>query len=136
MCISKLIVITPRENSHFSRENPSHKYTLGLYNYTRDQLITIFDKIKDSKYCILPFNTINKIRQLGLNKHKARKQNTRYLLKPKKVNTKSLIQINSAGKNNSNNIRIVTINVRSVKNKQQQIVKTTELENIDFIMLG
>ena len=51
------------------------------------------------------------------------------------MNTKNLIQINTTGKNNSNNIRIATINARSVKNKQQQIVETIGLENIDFIML-
>ena len=51
------------------------------------------------------------------------------------MNTKDLIQINPTGKNNSNNIRIATINARSIKNKQQQIVKTTEHENIYFIML-
>ena len=32
-------------------------------------------------------------------------------------------------------MRIAAINVRSVKNKQQQIAETTGLENIDFIML-
>ena len=97
MSISNLIVITPGENSHFSIENSNHKATLGLCNYTRDQLIVMSDKLKDSKYCMLPFNTINKIRELGLNKLKARKHN-RYLLKPKKVNTKNIIQINPAGK--------------------------------------
>ena len=101
MCISNLIVITPSENSHcsyLSTENSKHKETLGPYNYTRDQLITILKKLKDSKYCILPFNTINKIGTLGLNKCKARKHN-RYLLKPEKVNTKNLIQINTNEKN-------------------------------------
>ena len=93
------------------------------------------NKLKDSKYCILPFNTINKIGELRLNKCKARKYNSRYLHKPKKMNTKNLIQINTTKKNNSNNIRIATINARSVKNKQLQIVKTVELQNIDFIML-
>ena len=38
-------------------------------------------------------------------------------------------------KNNSNNIRIATVNVRSIKNKQQQIVETSKLENTDFIIL-
>ena len=60
MCISNWIIITPSENSHFSTENSNHKETLGLYNYTRDQLMTISDKLKDSKYCILPFNMIKK----------------------------------------------------------------------------
>ena len=31
-------------------------------------------------------------------------------------------------------MRIATINARSVKNKQQKIVETIELENTDFIM--
>ena len=73
MCISNLIVIMPSENSHLSTDNSNHKETLDLYNYTRDQLNAMSDKLKDSKYCILPFNTINKIRELGLNKYKARK---------------------------------------------------------------
>ena len=51
------------------------------------------------------------------------------------MNTKNLIQINTTKKNNSNNIRIATINARSVKNKQLQIAETVELQNIDFIML-
>ena len=91
-----------------------HKEALGPYHYMSNQLITMSNKLKDSKYCILPFGTINKIRELGLNKCKARKYN-RYLHKPKKVNTKNLMQINTTKKNNSNNIRIATINVRSVK---------------------
>ena len=92
--------------------------------------------MKDSKYCILPFDTINIIGDLGLNKCKARKHNNKYLIKPNEVNTKNLIQINTTEKKpNSNNIRIVTRNARSIKNKQHQIVKTIELENIDFIML-
>ena len=98
-----------------------------------NQLITMSNKLKDSKYYIPPFSTINRIRELGLNKCKARK-NIRYLHKPKKVNTKNLTQINTI-ENNSNNIRIVTINARSVKNKQLQIAEAAELQNKDFIML-
>ena len=51
MCISNLIVITPSENSNFSHlstENSNHKETFSLYNYTRDQLIAMSDKLKDS----------------------------------------------------------------------------------------
>ena len=100
-----------------------------------NQLITMSNKLKDSKYYILPFDTLNKIGELGLNKCKARKYNSRYLHKPKKVNTKNLIQIDTTEKNNSNNIRIATINTRLVKNKQLQIAETVELQNTDFIML-
>ena len=48
---------------------------------------------------------------------------------------KNLIQINTTKKNNSNNIRIATMNTRSVKNKQLQIVEIVQLQNLDFIML-
>ena len=89
MCISNLIVISPSENVNFSTENSDHKDTIGPYNYTRDQLIGMSGKLKDSKYCILPFNTINNIRELGLHKCKTRKHNNRYLLKPKQENTKN-----------------------------------------------
>ena len=51
------------------------------------------------------------------------------------VNTKNLIQINTTEKNNSNNIRIATMNTRSVRNKQLQIVEIVKLQNIDFMML-
>ena len=53
----------------------------------------------------------------------------------KKSEHQNLIHINTTKKNNSNNIRIATINARSVKNKQLQIAETVELQNIDFIML-
>ena len=74
MYISNLIVITPSEHSHcshFSTENSKHKETIVPFNYTRDQLITMSNKLKDSINCILPFNIINKIGELGLNKCKA-----------------------------------------------------------------
>ena len=135
MCIGNVIVLTPSENNNFSHSSTGyskHKETLGPYHYMSNQLITMSNKLKDSKYYILPFDTINKIVEQGLNKCKARKYNSRYLHKPKKVNTKNLIQINTTEKNNSNTIRVATINARSVKNKQLQIV---ELQNIDFIML-
>ena len=67
MCFSNLIVISPSTNGHFSSENSDHKDTLGPYNYTRVQLIAMSGKLKDSKYCIPPFYTINNITELGLN---------------------------------------------------------------------
>ena len=118
-----------------SAQDIQNTETLGPYHYMSTQLNTTSNKLKDSKYCILPFNTINKIGELGLNKCKVRKCNSRYLHKPKIVNTKNLIQINTTKKNNSNNIRIATTNARSVKNNQLQIAETVELQNIDFIML-
>ena len=75
MCISNQIVLTTSENnnfSHFSTGYSKHKETLGPYHYKSNQLITMSNKLKGSKYCILPFNTINKIGELALSKCKAR----------------------------------------------------------------
>ena len=77
MYIGNLIVLTPSENnnfSHFSTGYSKHKETLGPYHYTSNQLITMSNKLKDSEYCILPFNTINKIGELGLTS--AKQENT------------------------------------------------------------
>ena len=136
MFFNNLIVLTLDDNdniSHFSHSK--HNETRDPYHYKSEELIAMFTRLRDNRYCILPFDTINKIRELGLNKCNERKCNTRYLYRPNGVNTKSLIQINTTKKNNSNNIRIATMNTRSVKNKQLQIVEIMELENIDFTML-
>ena len=61
MCFSNIVVILPSEN----------------------WLITMSNKLKNSKYCILPFDTFKNIRELGLSKYPTRKCNNRYLFKPK-----------------------------------------------------
>ena len=38
-------------------------------------------------------------------------------------------------RNKSNNIRLATINVRSMKNKVEQIIENSSLENTDFTIL-
>ena len=68
MCFSNLIVLTPGENnnfSHFSTGHSKHKETLDPYHYTSNQLITMSNKLKDNKYCILPFDTIKQNRRTG-----------------------------------------------------------------------
>ena len=71
----------------------------------------------------------------GLKQVQSKKIQQQISTQAKKGEHKNLIQINTTEKNNSNNIRIATINARSVKNKQLQIAETVELQNIDFIML-
>ena len=58
MCFSNLVVIVPSENWQCRTERSTYKGTLGAYTYTRDQLITMSNKLINSKYCILPFDTI------------------------------------------------------------------------------
>ena len=80
--------MTPGENNNFMTERRTCKGDIGVYTYTRDDLITMSNKVRNNKYCILPFDTIRNIGELKLNKHPARKHNSRYQLKPKKANTK------------------------------------------------
>ena len=68
MCFSNLVVILPSENWQSRTERSTYKGTLGAFTYTRDQLITMSNKLKSSKYSILPFDTIKSIRELRLNK--------------------------------------------------------------------
>ena len=92
------------------------------------------NKLKNSKYCILPFDTTKNIIELRLNKCPTRQHNNTYLHKPKKQIYRELdTNKSNQKKNNSNNIRIATINVRSIKNKQQQIIETSKIENTDII---
>ena len=84
MCFNNLVVRSPSENWQSRTEWSTYKGTLGAYTYTRDQLITMSTKLKNNKYCILPFDTIKNIRELRLNKCQTRKHNNKYLFKPKK----------------------------------------------------
>ena len=55
-----------------------------------------------------------------------------------KVNTRNLVQVkldSETCRNKSNNIRLATINIRSMKNKVEQIIETNSLENKDFAIL-
>ena len=83
MCICHLIVLTPGENNSFTADKRTTKGNIGAYISTRDELITMSNKIKNNKYCTLPFDTIRNTRELKLNKHPARKHSNRYQLKPK-----------------------------------------------------
>ena len=76
MCFSNLIVVTPGKNnnfSHFSTGHSKHKETLDPYHYMSNQLITISNKLKDNKYCILPFDTHKQNRRTGTKQVQSKK---------------------------------------------------------------
>ena len=69
-----------------------------------------------SKYCIIPHKRINTIQEHKINKcpSKLGTRNNNYI---SKVNTKNLVHIQLGVEQNlSSNVRIATVNARSVKN--------------------
>ena len=54
-----------------------------------------------------------------------------------KVNTKNLVHIQlGTDHNTSRNVRVGTVNARSVKNKLDIIVETSKIENLDFLVIS
>ena len=136
MCYRNLVVISPSENWHTSTHWLPYNVNPTVPTYTRDQLFTMFSKLKQSKYCILPFEIIEIIRKCKINKH-PRKLDFNRKIPQTKVNTRNLVQVklnSETCRNKSNNIRLATINIRSIKSKEQ-IMKTSSLENTDFSIL-
>ena len=89
-----------------------------------------------SKYYIIPHSTINTIWDLKINKHPSKlgAKSNNYT---SKVKTKNLVHIQlGAEQNLSSNVRIATVNARSVKNKSDLILETSKLENLDFLVIS
>ena len=137
MCYNNLVVISPSEKWPISTHRSPHKVDPIEPTYTRDQLFNMSSKLKQSKYCILPFKTKEIIQKYKINKW-PRKLVLNRKIPQTKINTGNLVQVklnSETCRNKSNNIRLATINVRSIKNKVEQIIKTSSLENTDFTIL-
>ena len=135
MCYSNLVVISPSQ-PETSAPRSTHRQCLARSRHTRDQLFNMSSQLKSSKYCILPHSVINTIRQLKINKHPS-KLGARCIKYTSKVNTKNLVHI-QLGKDHktSSNVRVGTVNARSVKNKSDIIVETSKIENLDFLVIS
>ena len=96
-----------------------HKVNPSVPTYTRCQLLNMSSKLKQSKYCILSFEAIEIIQKYQINKH-PRKLDLNRRIPQTKVNTINLVQVkldSETCRNKSNNIRLPTIIVRSIKIK-------------------
>ena len=93
-------------------------------------------KLKLCKYSILPFAAIETIRKLKINKHPS-KLGSRLNQYTSKVNTKKLVHIQlGTDQIYTSNVRVGTVNTRSVKNKSDLIIETSKLENLDFLVIS
>ena len=105
-------------------------------HYTREQLINMSRKLKSCKFSILPFSAIETIRKLKINKRSS-KLGSRLNKYTSKVNTKNLVHIHlGADQTKTSNVRVGTVNTRSVKNKSNLIIETSKLENLNFVAIS
>ena len=135
MCSSNLVVILP--TGHLDHVPSTHRSQHKVLNtwpiYTRDQLFEFKNKLKlDNRYSILHYETINRVRDLKINK-RPKKQDTRKLEK-RIVNMKNLVRLRN-NPNSSNNIRIGTVNTRWIRSKTQLVLENSRLENLDFLVI-
>ena len=136
MCYNNLVVILPTHQLGTSAGRSTHRQCLAQPHYTREQLINMSSKLKLCKYSILPFAAIETIRKLKINKRPS-KLGSRLNQYTSKVNTNNLVHIKlGTDQIYSSNVRVGTVNTRSVKNKSDLIIETSKLENLDFLVIS
>ena len=69
MCHGNLVVLLHSENCLQGTQRSVYMANPSASSYTRDHLLNMSSKLKLSKYCILPFKTIETIRKYKINKH-------------------------------------------------------------------
>ena len=108
--------------------------------YNRNELFHVKDTMTNSvMFNKLPYNAIRSIRQLGLNKRKTRRRKRQKIPENhgKGVNHKNLITVEQMvnDKIMANNLRIGTINARSLKNKVSLIFNYVLEKSLDVTIV-
>ena len=144
MCFSNLVVISPRDHDS-SAHRPTlkaqciHGDTIGPWpTYTRQQLLEIRNMVKqNTRYCTIPFETINLVRKYKINKCPSRLECSWAQIRQSGSQQNNLvnIEIKARGITVSQHIRIATVNTRSIKNKVDLVLENSELENLDFLAI-
>ena len=136
MCYNNLVVISPKHQLETSAGGSPHRQYKARPHYTREQLVNMSSKLKTCKYSILPFLAIETIRKLKINKRPS-KLGSRFNNYTSKVNTKNLVHIHlGQDQTKTSNIRVGTVNTRSIKNKSDLIMEASKLENLDFLVIS
>ena len=122
---------------HRGPTRPDYAFGRQL-SYGPNELRAINDQNKhDKRFKILPFRTIRRIRELQINR---RRQKTSIKSEPKQpgVNHNNLIHIrptNTKGQFYTLSLNIATVNVRSLKNCEQQVLNEIIKGNIDVLVI-
>ena len=141
MSFNNLVKISPTNQLCPSTSAPgsnAYKATIDRCSYNRQQLMAIKDMVKlDTKYCRIPFRTINLVRKLKMNRRPSKLDLQCQPISQSKINTKNLVNIDfsSKGRTITNKLRIATINTRSIKNKVELVIENSELESIDILAI-
>ena len=147
MCFTNLIQVdTNLGHQHNVQHNyPSVNWSLkdksnNSLTYDPSVLKTICRNTKhDQRYKILPFGAITRIRDLKINNRLSRKNaQPRIRHTPAGINYRNLIQV-ELNKNNGiihdTQLRIGTINIRSIKKNDQVLLREIIHSNLDIIIV-
>ena len=147
MCFSNLVTISPSSQLcpiTSATGSPAYKAkdtigTIGEHpTYTRHQLLAIKDMIKlDTRYSKIPFKTIQLVRKYKINKRPRKLDLKCKPIKQTRCNTKNLVKIDITNKDKviTNNLRMATVNTRSIENKVELVLENSELDNIDILAI-
>ena len=144
MCFSNLVVISLKDQAPSAHRSSlkaqccHNGATHGWPIYTRSQLLEIRSKLKhDTRYCTIPFATINQVRKFKINKHPSKLELHHAQIKQKSSqhNNRIAIETKSKDKIVSQYVRIATVNTCSIKNKVDLVLENSELENLDFLAI-
>ena len=121
MSLNNLVRISPTNRlcpSTSALESQAYKATIDKYSYNRQQLLAIKDMVKlDTKYCRIPFRTINLVRKLKINRRPSKLDLQSQPISQTRINTKKLVNIDISPKKHTttNKLKLATINTRSIK---------------------
>ena len=143
MTFNNLVRISPTKElspntSALGSHSQAYKATIGNCSYNRQQLLAIKDMLKlDTKYCRIPFQTVNLVRKLKINRRSSKLDLQCQPILQSRINTKNLVKIDISPTKHTptNNLKIATINARSIKNKVELVLENSELESIDVLAI-
>ena len=127
MCFTNLVTISPSSQLcpiTSATGSSAYKATSSIGTigerptYTRQQLLAIKDMIKlDTRYSKIPFETIQLVRKFKINKRPRKLDLECKPTNQTRCNTKNLVQIDVTSNDRliTNNLRIATVNTRSIK---------------------
>ena len=144
MCLSNLVLITPTELSYSTPQSLTVSKGLteattkpgARYLYTSDQLKEIHRHTKPTSLTSLPFGTIKTIQELKLNKTK-KTRNKKSKSTAQGIDIQNLRQIVTTDESSDEivkNIRLSTVNARSIKRKENLISNELTNRKIDILI--
>ena len=147
VCFTNLIQILPTETNTTSPKSTCTKNlrqittgNISKHTYSSKQLWAIHDQVNPTSLTNLSFGSIQRIRELQLNrKPTSIRTRKKQQIKPKrKVEIRNLRQVPTVDKSNDEivqTIRVSTVNARSLKHKENLISEEIQNTNSDIAII-